>query len=331
MKTSKTLKSIIALCLMLVTLFTMMPNVFAYPPSASNIYKVELDFGKTVSPTATQQGIGTIKVDGYKVGTFDWAQSQSRIDMHCSFKNHNSNCIYYCSTDAIFDVKKSFKTTTISISDNVKFDEWWSGPEGMAEMQGELTYNNFNCHFNTNFSIYKKPPFKDIKPHAYYEWPVAWAVGKDITTGTSSTTFSPDNVCTRAQIVTFLWRLCGSKKEGSNNFSDVKYGDYYYDAVRWAVNNGITVGTDKNHFSPNKACTRAEIVTFLWRAAKQPNENCNIPFTDIKLGSWYEKAVRWGYAYGIAKGVTETSFNPNKSCTRAEAVTLLERSARFIH
>ena len=154
-----------------------------------------------------------------------------------------------------------------------------------------------------------------------------WAVENGITKGTTSTTFSPDADCTRAQIVTFLWRAAGSPAPRSRTvpFTDVPVGSYYYDAVLWAVENGITKGTINTRFSPNDTCTRAQIVAFLWRSEKSPAAGTANPFADVKSTAYYADAVLWAVENDITKGTTNTTFSPNADCTRAQIVTFLWR------
>ena len=170
--------------------------------------------------------------------------------------------------------------------------------------------------------------FRDVKPSAYYAAPVDWAVEQGITKGTDKVHFSPDAPCTRAQVVTFLWRANGSPKpeNGKNPFSDVKPADYFYKAVLWAVEQGITKGTDSTHFSPDAACTRAQVVTFQWRSggSTAPAGGKN-PFADIPNGQWYTNAVLWAVEHGITKGTDKTHFSPDETCTRAQVVTFLYR------
>ena len=170
--------------------------------------------------------------------------------------------------------------------------------------------------------------FTDVDSGAWYAGAVNWAVSEGITAGTSATTFSPDAPCTRAQVVTFLWRAAGSPKAtGSNPFTDISAGAYYYDAVLWAVEKGITVGTSAATFSPDTVCTRAQIVTFLWRAAGSPAASGSNPFTDVSQGSYYYDAVLWAVSQGITAGTSATTFSPDTACTRAQAVTFLYRAA----
>lgn len=172
--------------------------------------------------------------------------------------------------------------------------------------------------------------FTDVPAGAYYEEAVGWAVEKGITKGTSDSTFTPDGVCTRAQAVTFLWRAAGSPaaKAGSLPFADVKAGSYYDDAVRWAVENGVTVGTSATTFSPNATCSRAQIVTFLWRAQKSPAAGSANPFDDVAGNAYYADAVQWAVQKNITKGTGATAFSPDANCIRAQIVTFLYRSMK---
>ena len=169
--------------------------------------------------------------------------------------------------------------------------------------------------------------FVDVATGSYYEDAVDWAVENGITKGTDDTHFSPDGICTRAQAVTFLWRAAGSPKPETRTmpFTDVPVGSYYYDAVLWAVENGITKGTSDTTFSPNMTCTRAQIVAFLWRSEKSPAAGTANPFADVKSTAYYADAVLWAVKENITKGTTSTTFSPNVDCTRAQIVTFLWR------
>ena len=170
-------------------------------------------------------------------------------------------------------------------------------------------------------------PFSDVATSAYYYDAVLWAVENDITNGTTATTFSPNADVSRAQMVTFLWRAAGSPKAtGVNPFTDVKSSDYYYDAVLWAVANGVTNGTTETTFSPAKAVSRAQSVTFQWRAAGSPAASAN-SFADVSADAYYADAVAWAVANEITNGMSATSFGPDVTVTRAQAVTFLYRAA----
>lgn len=170
--------------------------------------------------------------------------------------------------------------------------------------------------------------FVDVPEGSYYEEAVAWAVENGITKGTSDTTFDPNGICTRAQAVTFLWRAagCPAPKTITMPFTDVKAGSYYYDAVLWAVENGITKGTSDTTFSPDVTCSRAQIVTFLWRSEKSPAAGSSNPFTDVAADAYYADAVLWAVKEDVTKGTTDTTFDPNADCTRAQIVTFIWRA-----
>lgn len=173
--------------------------------------------------------------------------------------------------------------------------------------------------------------FIDVKTTDYFYNSVKWAVGKNITNGTSSTTFSPYKSCTRAEIVTFLWRAAGSPEPTTtrNPFRDVNAVTHssYYKAILWASQKGITSGTSATAFSPDQVCTRAQIVTFLYRYAGQPSGYYSNPFKDVSATNEasYYNAILWASGKGITTGSSPTTFSPYASCNRAEAVTFLYR------
>ena len=175
-----------------------------------------------------------------------------------------------------------------------------------------------------------KHPFLDVPAGAYYEDAVVWAVGKGITSGTNATTFDPNGTCTRAQAVTFLWRAAGSPtpKTKLMPFPDVPVGSYYWNAVLWAIEQGITEGTSYLTFSPNDSCTRAQIVTFLWRSKGNPAVSGNAPFTDVAPDAYYAAAVTWAEKNGITGGIGNGLFGSNNTCTRAQIVTFLYRTMK---
>jgi hypothetical protein len=171
------------------------------------------------------------------------------------------------------------------------------------------------------------PVFTDLTQD-WYKDAVNWAAKEGITTGATATTFNPNGTCTRAMVVTFLWRAAGSPepKSTTTSFTDVNANEYYAKAVAWAVENGITTGTSTTTFSPNAACTRAQVVTFLWRAANKPVVSSTTSFTDVAAGSYYADAVNWAVANGITTGMSSTTFQPNTTCTRGMVVTFLYRA-----
>ena len=169
--------------------------------------------------------------------------------------------------------------------------------------------------------------FSDVDYSGWYSEPVIWAANKDITNGTSETEFSPDASCTRAQMVTFLWRSQGCPESGATNaFIDVDDNAYYSKAVRWAMENNITRGTSENTFSPDATVSRAQTVTFLWRMKGSDPVVEKNPFSDVERGTFYYDAVLWAVEENITKGTSEYMFSPDDPCTRAQIVTFLYRA-----
>ena len=211
------------------------------------------------------------------------------------------------------------------------FIGWFTEPEGGGF---EIKCSSYVDH-TSDHTLYahwlKNDPssFSDVPVGAFYEAPVLWALEKGITSGTSESEFSPNDSCLRAQVVTFLWRAAGKPAATSkvNPFVYVKPSDYYYDAVLWAVEKGITAGADATHFEPNGVCNRAQVVTFLYRAfEKPPVSDASNPFTDVPNHEWYAAPVLWAVKEGITNGLSETKFGPNEACNRAQVVTFLYRA-----
>ena len=171
-------------------------------------------------------------------------------------------------------------------------------------------------------------PFSDVAGGAYYNEAVRWAVRNGIASGTDAKHFSPDAACTRGQAVTFLWRAAGSPAPtlAENPFTDVKPSDYCYDAVLWAVETGIAKGTSASTFSPDAACTRGQIVTFLYRAAGSPSGYANSGYTDVPETSYCAAPVAWAVALRVTSGTSAITFSPDALCTRAQIVTFLYRA-----
>lgn len=173
------------------------------------------------------------------------------------------------------------------------------------------------------------PIFCDVLPDDYYSDPLDYCYGKGWVNGATDDTFEPWSTCLRSQVVTFLWRAAGCPESSIlvNPFKDVTEQDYYYKAVLWALEKGITTGTETGIFSPHMKCTRSEVVTFLWRAFGQPEtEGTENPFTDVKSGSWYEQSALWALEKGITTGTAAGQFSPHEVCSRAQIVTFLYRA-----
>ena len=169
--------------------------------------------------------------------------------------------------------------------------------------------------------------FTDVKEGIYYVDAVNWAVDKKVTSGKTETTFAPNDSCTRAQAVTFLWRAAGSPEPTASEmtFTDVKADSYYDKAVLWAVENKITSGMSDTLFAPDATCSRSQIVTFLYRMQNSPESKAKNPFTDVKADAYYANAVLWAVENGVTTGASATTFDPAGDCTRGQIVTFLYR------
>ena len=213
-------------------------------------------------------------------------------------------------------------------------NSFWCGA-GVGKFWGTLKQGNYWVVIEGDPGSYtltycNDNPFEDVAEIDYFYESVLWAVEKNITAGTSATTFSPNAGCTRGQVVTFLWRSAGSPSPSrkTNPFVDVKPSDYYYTAVLWAVEKGITKGTSNTTFSPGATCTRGQIVTFLHRSLGAPAPTTRkCPFKDVKSGDYFRDAVLWAVENNITKGMSSTSFAPDATCTRAQVVTFMYRNA----
>ena len=173
--------------------------------------------------------------------------------------------------------------------------------------------------------------FADVAEGAYYELPVLWAYANGITAGTGTGYFSPNQGCTREQVMTFLWRANGSPEptRSVNPFTDLSETAYYYKAVLWALENGITSGVDQTTFGVGQSCNRAQAATFLWAAAGRPEPTTEEnPFADVQPTDYYYKAVLWAVENGITAGTSPSCFSPRQTCTRAQTVTFLYRDNR---
>ena len=199
-----------------------------------------------------------------------------------------------------------------------------------TEIQTSLTAETVPAVTEAADSAAKEmPSFDDISRGDYYYDAVQWAVEKGITQGTTSSTFSPEENCTRAQIITFLWRAAGSPvpSNGTAGFGDVPTGTYYRDAVQWAVENGISGGIGPDTFGPDRNASRAEVISLLYRAAGSPDVRSDHVFADVAESSYYSRAVQWAYELGISRGTGGDRFSPDEVCTRAQILSLMHRFA----
>lgn len=238
---------------------------------------------------------------------------------------------------------------TVTVCVTVSHEHDWDGGVVTEPTCTEGGYTTYTCACGDGYVVDEMPalghdwkgtgcircgetrenPFTDVPESSFYIDPVLWAVENGITTGATATTFAPNGVCQRAAVVTFLWRAAGKPEPTTSNnpFTDVKESDFFYKAVLWAVEEGITNGTSAAAFSPYAECNRAAVVTFLWRAQGQPEPNTTEdPFSDADVSAWYGRAVLWAVEKGITNGMGDGTFGITKPCNRAQVVTFLYRA-----
>ena len=226
-------------------------------------------------------------------------------------------------------------TITVKPDDGFKLDDLTVTDKNGKELKltdkgnGKYTFTMPAGKVEINAAFVKEvetSPFSDVSTSAYYYEAVKWAQEKGITGGIGNGLFGPNQPCTRAQIVTFLWRAAGSPEPKTmSSFADVSMDAYYAKAVAWAVENGITTGTGDGKFSPDATCTRAQSVTFLFRAIGKLVDS-KAEFSDVLTDSYYANAVAWAVENGVTNGIGDGLFGPDNSCTRAQIVTFLFRA-----
>ena len=201
-------------------------------------------------------------------------------------------------------------------------EEQWNAIE-IKERNDPLL--NANIHFNSALA-----QFTDLEPGAYYLDAVGWALQHEVTNGMGPNTFAPNGNCTRAQVVTFLWRAMGKPepKSVATSFTDVPADIWYSKAVAWAVEQNITNGMSEHSFAPDATCTRAQVVTFLWRAKGMPEPGTANPFSDVAAGTYYYAPVLWANENSVTNGTDATHFSPQNTCIRAQVVTFLYRALK---
>ncbi|MDD6022785.1 MAG: phosphodiester glycosidase family protein [Oscillospiraceae bacterium] len=293
------------------------------------------DEGKvTTEPTCTEEGVktytcsicGETKTEAIAALGHTWDEGKVTTEPTCTeegVKTYTCSACGETKTEAIAALGHSFTNYVYNNDAKVGVD----GTEtAVCDRDG---CDATDTRIAEGTALPDPNPFVDVKDGIYYEPAVMWAVANNIVAGTSPTTFSPDDICTRAQVVAFLWRNAGRPEpETTNNpFDDVKSSDYYYKAVLWAVENNILYGTTSTTFSPEQRCTRAQVAAFLWRAAGRPEPTTDTnPFTDVPATEYYCKAVIWAAENKIVYGISATEFSPNADCTRAQAVAFLYRA-----
>lgn len=206
------------------------------------------------------------------------------------------------------------------------YDDGVVTKEPTTTTMGRITYTCRRCGDSYEETTPKwHDPFDDVMPRHYFYTSVLWAYNNGITSGVAPDQFGPNQVCTRGQVVTFLWRAMGSPEPASevNPFVDVGSSDYFIKAVLWAYHAGVTAGVDGTHFGPGQPCTRAQVVTFLYSAKGRPGYEGKVSFADVPTGAYYYEPVLWAAERGITAGIGNGRFGPEDRCVRGQIVTFL--------
>ena len=289
---------------------------------------------------------------GGGLANYDYAEL---LPSEVSYKIVARGWMDLCNPDAGYDSASASKRVALEVGENHDYTIYlqpnlytveeghtlalviYTYEQGMKRYTQDYEITIDNASVNANIPVDKIPtkpvpasPFKDVAADSFCYDAVLWAVNQDpqVTNGVTSDTFAPKKVCTRAEAVTFLYRAagCPDVSDVEVNFTDVKEGAFYYDAMLWAVKNGITNGTTASTFSPNATVTRAQVVTFLYRANNSPDvSDVEVSFTDVTEGAYYYDAMLWAIDNGITNGTTGSTFSPDAGCNRGQIVTLLYR------
>ena len=304
---------------------------------------VEPDKGYTLETLiVTDESGNELELMGEGNGKYTFTMPASKITVNATFMAVPFDIIVTDSTNG----KVTTDSTMAQIGDTVTLtvepdkgytletlivtDENGNELEIMGEGNGKYTFTMPASKVTVNATFMDDNAmlnfFVDVPFEAYYFDAVMWAAETGVTVGTTEVTFSPEDICTRAQAVTFLWRAAGCPEPDSIcSFSDVPEDSYYAKAVAWAVENGVTLGTSATTFSPEAYCTRAHIITFLWRAQNSPAADIENPFTDVEPGAYYYDAVMWAVAEKVTAGTSATTFSPDLGGSRGQIVTFLYR------
>lgn len=285
----------------------------------------------TCTYTNTDSGLVIVEDCGWKQLTYTYDRSGKLVKYEEDLLSYNEETKKYAGIELRITVKYTYDEN----GNPAKKDELrrYGSVDGVTFAHEEHTYVVLGYEkLNAGGAdvVENKTPFTDVRTNKFYYEPVLWAVEKGITQGDgSSNTFNPDGECTRGQVVTFLWRAAGEPEPNTteHSFTDVKEGKYYYKAMLWAVEKGITNGLTATTFGPDEKCSRAEFVTFLWRAEQKPAAQGSTSFTDTEANRFYTDAVVWAAENNITNGDgSDTIFNPTGECSRGQVVTFLYRA-----
>ena len=277
-------------------------------------------YGGTIS--ALEEGYAVC--EGYASAALDFCRA---LDIPCLFltgNNHAWNMVYIDGEWKVLDV-----TNRRFLVDRI-YTNWSFGDDERDLLAADVVLNPPVSEPSGQQATPSQPEnsqtgFADVVPGSYYEPAVDWAVEEAITAGTSARIFSPEQTCSRGEIITFLWRAAGSPQpQGSNPFSDVEADAFYTQAAVWAYEQGMTDG--RSFFDPNAPCTRAMAVEIIWKMLGCPDPNGSVRFSDVSSGSSYTQAVAWAVGADVTNGTSDTTFSPYVTCTRAQIVTFLYRA-----
>lgn len=311
---------------------------FSYTTAGENIYEcpgpknkfVEINPEKTMAGWMNSPGHRANILNGsfvyLGVGAYDNYEKASAVQLFAANGDQITNVTTSAGTMEFEDEEDMQKEVLICTTDSGLVSYMPLDVDSMTKVDGGYTLK-INSSTPVVLKITGQPSmFADVSSDAYYADSVKWALERNITTGTSATAFSPAKTCTRAQIITFIWRAIGSPKPSSANpFSDISENDYYYESAIWASENGMVTG-DK--FEPNTPCTRMSTVIYLWKNAGSPQAAASVSFSDVAADSELGKAVSWALEKNITNGTTPTTFSPDKICDRGQIVTFLNRAVK---
>ncbi len=287
----------------------------------NNEYNSTVGFREDVHTIDLEAGVYYLKVTGYAWGT-SYASTGNYTITFGDKEDGKELYIHSYKSTVTEPTCTAAGYTTYTCSCGESYKDNYTNALGHNYKNGKcIRCGAVDSNYNPTSS------FVDVSSTSYCYDAVQWAVGNGITNGTDSTHFSSNRACTRAQVVTVLWRAAGEPSVSARvNFVDVSTSSVYYKAIKWAVANGITKGTDATHFSPDATCTRGQVVTFMHRAANEPYVRGVGGFVDVAYGSYCYNAVQWAVAEGITNGTDIAHFSPNATCTRGQVVTFLYRA-----
>ena len=290
-------------------------KIFAGGAAASDNYTIRYEDGKLTVSTRPSGGGGSSRPSTHPVQAEVSKDPDGSVSLSKTSAAKGDKVTITVKPDRHYEVDevivRDSKGKQLAVKDNGDGTYTFEMPADKVTVEPTFTWVN---------------PFADVANSAYYVDAVEWMLKREVTQGTTETTFSPNLNCTRAQIVTFLWRAAGSPEpKGTVSFADVSAGSYYAKAVAWAVENGITGGTGNGLFSPDAACTRAQSAAFLYRAAGSPAVSGSAGFSDVAANAYYAQAVAWAKEHGITDGIGGGLFGSANDCTRAQIAAFLWR------